>query len=206
MSASTPTLDRGIAFALLAAGSSRRAGGGKLGFLLENKPLLLWSAEAAERAGFQTRYFIVASEALPDAGLAAKGWTHVINREAGSGIASSIRAAAHAAHGCERLVIALADMPFVTPAHLRALALSRGPAFTRYPTGRNGVPAGFDRDDLVRFDRLEGDAGAASLAWNSAVSVAPAAQEELRDIDTLQDLENARDFVRMRQVHSGDGG
>lgn len=157
--------------------------------------MIRWSAESADRAGFQTRLLIVASASAPDYGLAGEGWEIVINSEAETGLASSIRAAASHARNRDRLVLGLADMPFVSSAHLRRIATGKGVVFTRYRTGRNGVPAGFDRQDLDRLQALQGDVGAAALGWTEANAILPPTENELFDVDTPQDLEVARQIA-----------
>lgn len=196
MSDSGPGLDRGIAFALLAAGSARRFGGAKLSAELDNRPLLRWAAEAAGEAGFQTRLLIVASADQSDFGLAREGWTVVANPESETGIASSICAAARAARHSGRLVLSLADMPFVSPAHYRTIAMAEGVVFTRYPMGRLGVPAGFDRQGIAQLGNLRGDSGASSLAWPKATTITPPSDDELFDIDSADDLAKARSIAK----------
>lgn len=171
-------------------------GGGKLFSLLAGKPLLRWAAEAADRAGFQTRIMVVSSVSAADHGLTNEGWSIVINPEAETGLASSIRVAAAHAGRRERLVLGLADMPFVSPAHLRTIALSDGVIFTRYPSGRSGVPAGFDQRDLARLMTLQGDAGAAAIEWKHAKSILPPSDNELIDVDTPANLMEARRLVQ----------
>ena len=170
-------------------------GWGKLGAKIGAIPLIRWSAEAANRAGFRTRVLIVASASAPDYGLDSEGWEIVVNSEAETGLASSIRAAASHACNRDRLVLGLADMPFISAGHLRRIATAKGVIFTRYPSGRNGVPAGFDRPDLNRLQAVQGDAGAATLGWTGANAILPPTENELFDVDTPQDLEVARQIA-----------
>ena len=192
-----PPLDPSIAFALLAAGSAERFGGGKLLADLGGRPLWRWAASSAERAGFTTRILIVPNADGLSGTIAAQRWSIRINTRSQEGIASSIGLACEAAGPCQRLVIALADMPFVEPAHLRSLALDSGPLFTRYPTGRNGVPAAFPRDRFAALATLRGDRGAGMFPWaRHARSIAPPSPERLLDVDTARDLDRARMLIR----------
>lgn len=194
MSSSAPIpLDPAIGIAVLAAGAGRRLGGGKLLRDLGGRPLWCWAMEAAEQAGFATRWLIrppgVSDEAAP------AGWRGHINPDAGEGIAASIRLAGELARnaGSRRLVIALADMPFVEPAHLRALALGQGVLFTRYPAGHHGVPAAFPHGALPMLATLRGDRGAGTAEWERGVrAIAPECPESLLDIDSEADLDLAR--------------
>ena len=192
-----PPLEPSIAFALLAAGSAERFGGGKLLADLGGRPLWRWAASSAERAGFTTRILIVPEADIFSETAATEGWSVHINTISQEGLASSLGLACEVTKSSQRLVIALADMPFVEPAHLRSLALDNGPLFTRYPTGRNGVPAAFPRDRFAALATLRGDHGAGTLAWaNDAPGLAPPSPEQLLDIDTAHDLDRARMLIR----------
>lgn len=192
-----PALPPSIALVLLAAGSGSRFGGAKQVALLAGRPLWTHAAAAAEAAGFATR-IIVVPEGLP---IEAAGWRTVVNAQAASGIASSIAAGLGAAGEAERVVFALADMPWVDDGHLRALALARGVVFTAQPDGRRGIPAAFPRDAFARLLTLSGDRGAAALDWPASTTLA-AASASLRDIDTPPDLARA-EGAHMRKPASG---
>ncbi len=198
MNASAPPLDPSIAFALLAAGRSQRFGGGKLEAVLNGKPLWRWAADTAEVAGFATRFLIVPAPPKPET--AAEGWTIAVNANADAGIATSISLACSLATDCRRVVIGLADMPFVEPDHLRVLAMAEGVAFTRYPSCREGVPASFPREAFARLANLQGDRGAATIDWAAdRAAIAPTSPASLIDIDTPQDLERARAQLMARR-------
>jgi molybdenum cofactor cytidylyltransferase len=114
----------------------------------------------------------------------------------GEGMASSLThglrhalAQAPEAHGW---LIALADMPYLQPATLRALlaALEAG-ADIAAPVyrGQRGNPVGFSRRHLPQLLQLQGDQGARSLL--KAFPVTEVAVDDpgiLRDIDTPADL------------------
>lgn len=194
-----PPLDPKIAFALLAAGKGRRFGGGKLVADLGGSPLWRWAARSVEQAGFVTRYLIVPGDGAFVMGEGAEGWTIAENPDADEGISTSIRRACELATDCYRLVVALADMPFVEPDHLRTLAGGAGVIFTGYKSGRLGVPAAFPRDAFPRLAGLTGDRGAAALDWGQdAISVRPTSYDSLLDIDRNLDLEHARMLARSR--------
>lgn len=187
-----------MAFALLAAGSSRRFGGTKLTVEIAGKPLIRWASDAATRAGFRMRILVIGGPTPSDFGLASEGWTVLINSEAASGIGSSIRTAAACDQASSRLVIGLADMPFVPAEHYRALASSAGTVFTRYPSGRKGVPAAFDENGKRRLASLVGDQGAHALDWSGASAIPPPSPHDLLDVDTPEDLVKARSLARPR--------
>ena len=201
--ACAPSLDASIAFALLAAGSADRFGSRKLLADLGGRPLWRWAAANAERAGFKTRLLIVPASCYWSESDRADGWSLCVNSAPEEGMASSIRVACEAAGSCHRLVIALADMPFIEPSHLRRLAVSEHAVFTRYPNGRNGVPASFPRARFGSLATIQGDRGAGALAWaENAASMAPASHVSLMDIDTANDLARARKLIDANGVQS----
>lgn len=195
MTACADPLDPAIAVALLAAGRGERFTGDKLGDKLAHKlgadlggrPLWHWAAEAAQRAGFRTRILIASADSAGS--FTGMEWDVAVNHRAREGMGPSVAFAANAARDCKRLVFILADMPFVEPAHLRALALGEGTVFTSYPDDRRGIPAAFPASAFTRLRELQGDRGASAQAWREQASaLAPASQDSLFDIDTAADL------------------
>lgn len=175
-----------VAIALLAAGQAERFGGGKLDALCAGKPLGAWAAQAVEAAkcAFQ---LVVVPTACPAFAKELKGWSLVTNTAPEEGIAGSIRIAATAAQGFSRLVIALADMPLINTAHLRALAAADGIVFTAYPDGDRGVPAAFPARCFGRLIELKGSA--ARLDWGEEITLfSPPSPQSLLDVDTADDL------------------
>lgn len=182
--------DRETGVVLLAAGRSERFGDHKLTALFRTRPLWEWSALAAEKAGFGNRTLVVA----PGSPLAGrKGWRTVVNPDAAQGMGTSIAAGARASDHCSRLVVMLADMPLVPPAHLRALASARGTVFTGYGSARRGCPAAFPRSEFARLAGLDGDSGARSLDIAGASVLHPEDEAWLADIDTPDDLVRLHD-------------
>ncbi len=201
MSAFDARSDRSCAFALLAAGSGARFGGGKLLAELGGKPLWRWAIDAAVEARFGELH-VVTNDRVIAAECETSGWSVHANLRAASGMASSIAVAAEATVSAERTVLALADMPFVDADHLRRLAQAGEVAFTRYPDGSHGVPAGFPKAARERLLALEGNRGAGSLEWIGAKAIEPSSPESLIDIDTPARLEAAQEVAlrRLREV------
>ena len=177
-----PPLDRGIGIILLAAGRGTRFGGDKLSRDLRGKPLWNWAALAAEKASFSQCYLVC----RPDSSLCPRaGWEAVINHHADEDMGSSIAAGvAAAAPKCERLVIALADMPLIEPGHLRDLARRRGTVFTRYDDGAEGPPAAFAKTAFAALQTLTGERGARHLNLGETATLVPANGHMLADVDT----------------------
>ena len=185
---------------LLAAGASRRFGDDdKLDEAFLGRPLGLHVAVALEDMPFQERIAVVDSCRID---YAQHGFRVIHNREAEQGMASSLKlgvAAARAA-GANAVVIALADMPRVTAAHLYRLfdAATNAGSVVASSDGRTPKPPGLFGSD--RFDvlmQLTGPTGARDLLRAGRhVVTAPA---ELIDIDTPADLQRLRELV-----HSGE--
>ncbi|MBH1944940.1 nucleotidyltransferase family protein [Erythrobacter sp. YJ-T3-07] len=189
-------IDPSVACILLAAGSARRFGGGKLFAPLNGLPLWQWAASRLEQAGFVSRYLVVnpGDQAQPT----RSGWDRVENTSAEEGIASSIRTGVESASGRSRMVIALADMPFVDPGHLAALARSDGVVFTRFADGRPGCPAAFPAGALASLLQLRGDRGAAALCSTLGGTTKAPLDGGLTtfDVDRDADLSEAERMIR----------
>lgn len=179
------------AFVVLAAGAGRRFGGGKLDANLRGRPLGRWATNAVESTGSNNRYIVV-GDSPPSFTSDLQGWTIIRNPDANRGIGTSINMAAETLSHFDRIVISLADMPFVIPSHLMLLAQAKGAMFTRHVDGRPGVPAVFLKAHFLQLSKLPDDVGAASLARQLSAKIAPSASPAmLIDIDTKDDLEAA---------------
>lgn len=198
MTHSSPDPDAAPLVALLAAGRSRRFGGGKLDAPCAGKRLGQWSVDTAADAGFAPGVIVTAPEPPVFAGEAA-GWSLISNPHAETGIASSLACAAReaAARGAHVLLVLLADMPLIPARLLRTLADSETPAATRYPHGRPGVPALIPGSLYPALMALTGDHGASAvLAAEPDLVLIEAQPEWLLDIDTAEDLVRAEAILR----------
>jgi molybdenum cofactor cytidylyltransferase len=116
----------------------------------------------------------------------------VVNARAAEGMGTSIACGVRELANAPGWLIALADMPFVAAATLRALAesLARGasivaPVFE----GQRGHPVGFAASHFEALARLEGDVGARSILSNATVHLVEVSDSGiLRDIDRPGDL------------------
>lgn len=169
---------------LLAAGRSQRFGpSDKLGHMIDGQPMLAVSAGNLAQCGADHLVAV-----LRDPGLAAMlppPFTCVICRGQQS---DSLRAGLRAARqlGATRLLVALADMPYVPSALMRrVLAASDGirPACCAGQDGQPMPPACFPASWFDRIDALAGDRGAGALLRNGACRVIRAEDAQLRDID-----------------------
>lgn len=175
--------------AVLAAGRASRFGGGKLDADLAGKPVGRWVLDAVAVAGLVPGVIVV-PDAVP-AFAAGAGWTLLANPRADAGLGSSVAAAAREAmrRGAARLLVLLADMPLLDPAHLRALLASPSPAATRQPGGHPGVPALFGAELFADLAALAGDRGAAAvLRGRDDLTLIDPPEGMLADVDRPEDL------------------
>jgi CTP:molybdopterin cytidylyltransferase MocA len=184
-----------LAIALLAAGGATRFGGGKLDAPCAGKPLGRWALEAALAVPHE-RLAVVVGDPAPEF---ARGCELLINERAAEGLGTSAALAARWAEGCDALLILLADMPLVSPATLRKLAVADGPAAVAYPGGKPGAPACFPAALFPALEALTGDSGAAQvLRGLASVTLIDAPAEELRDVDRPEDLADVEAILRSR--------
>lgn len=171
---------------LLAAGASRRFGpSDKLLAMLHGSPLVSYAAMAMRSADLDERIAVIAN---PELASFLEGF-RIVCVEPGEQ-SGSLRAGLQAASSPDLVLIALADMPLVTAAHLnRVLEGTRDdrPA-TSQDKGLPMVPACFPKSWLPRLAALDGDRGASSLIRDLPTDAIVAAPDLLADIDTLEDL------------------
>ncbi len=181
---------------LLAAGRGTRFGGGKLAAALWGKPLIHHAAEMFSALPF-ARKWVCAGPQTP--GIGHLGFTSVPVSGESAMLGDSLRAGMSAA--IERpppaILIALADMPCITAAHISALAKAFDGQRIASSDGTSTMPpAIFGADWFAQLTALQGDQGARALLQGAPVLVADAGI--LVDVDTphaLQSLENASRMI-----------
>lgn len=126
--------------------------------------------------------------------LAGEGCAVVTCATAADGMGHSLACGVQAAidQSADELIIALADMPFVTAATLEALAQAlRSGAGIAVPTmaGRRGNPVGFASRHFDQLARMRGDTGARGLLKAHPIHEVTVDDPGIfRDIDTPGDL------------------
>lgn len=192
---------------LLAAGFSRRFGTANK--LLHNLPdgraIAIAAAEHLITALPVSVAVVRADNTILSDALKALGF-HVVHCDANASLMAdslvmAVQYASTLSLTTKGYVIALADMPYIAPTTIQAVAnqLSHVGGIV-IPTfeGKRGHPVGFSanyHDDLLR---LSGDEGAKSIVKTHADAVTLLACEDagiLADIDTLADLSNFADKV-----------
>ncbi len=184
-----------VAGVLLAAGSSSRFGADKLLHRLPDGEVLavrsarnLWTAVPRSIAVVRDSRSELASL------LQAAGLTLVACDRAAEGMGASLACGVAASADAEGWVIALADMPFVRPDTIAAVAaaLARGaPIAAPVHDGRRGHPVGFSRPFLNDLLALSGDSGARRVvvAHADATFLIPCNDPgAVRDVDLPGDL------------------
>jgi molybdenum cofactor cytidylyltransferase len=180
---------------LLAAGAARRFGGGKLSQSLpDGIPVGIAALRNLQSALQHVLVVLRPGDDVLAALYASAEARIIVCDDAALGMGHSLAAAI--AHESEATgwVVALADMPYVMPSTIRAVAdlVSEGKGIVLPCLGaERGHPVGFHRvfrDELVA---LKGDSGARSViqAHPNAVRRLPVNDPGiLQDIDTLEDL------------------
>ncbi|ONF96151.1 nucleotidyltransferase family protein [Sphingomonas jeddahensis] len=176
---------------LLAAGKSARFEGhrSKLDEPLDGVPLGLHAAQTLASVPFRRRVAIVSRCRID---YTAHGFHTVENDDSVGDMASSLRLGVADAqkHDAAAILVALADMPRVTAAHVRRLLdTAQGPDAVVASTSPNAPPrppAVFGRHLFAPLLSLTGDHGARDLIRTAGHVEAPAS--ELVDIDTRDDL------------------
>jgi molybdenum cofactor cytidylyltransferase len=187
---------------LLAAGRGARFGGAKL---LAPLPTAAHGVGAGTPVGVASCLHLIA--ALPqvlvvvrprDALLAqqfeAAGARVVECARADDGMGASLACGVAAASGADGWIVALADMPWIAPATIAAVAAALrdgadivAPAFE----DRRGHPVGFARRHFSTLTTLSGDDGAKAIIAAHVSGLRFVAVEDagiLRDVDTTADL------------------
>lgn len=181
-----------IAVVLLAAGLSRRFGDAdKLAAPYEGKPLALHAADLVASIPFGRRLAVCRHGSALVPALEARGFTVVLNPHPETGMGSSLALAAREASrsAAAAMMVLLADMPAVAPAHLLRLMAAFTPA-RDIVASTAGVastpPALFGRPHFPDLAALAGDTGARALLADATLVEAPGS--ELIDIDRPEHL------------------
>lgn len=194
---------RGI---LLAAGYSKRFGSNKL---LQTLPA--GSPDAGMPIALAAaRHFL---EALPESIAVVRpraqklggilrdaGCKTVMCKNAGEGMGTSLAAGVRAAPDADGWIVALADMPFIRPDTIRAVAEAlRSGAALAAPSfrGERGHPVGFARRFYEELSSLHGEDGARQLLRQRSDAVTVLA---LEDPGVLLDIDKPSDLARQREA------
>ncbi|HVF65120.1 MAG TPA: nucleotidyltransferase family protein [Casimicrobiaceae bacterium] len=186
---------------LLAAGRGARFGADKLIVPLTHGPDRGLAIGIASFRHLRAAIDDVIAVVRPDASalsesLVAEGARVIVARDADDGMGASLSAGVTHASADRAYVVALADMPWISPATiarvvdaLRAGASIAAPRFR----GERGHPVGFSIAHRAALMALRGDEGARALvaSLRDEVTLIDVDDEGVvRDIDTQRDLES----------------
>lgn len=181
---------------LLAAGRSMRFGSDKLLHpLADGMPMSVVSARAMTSAMPRVVAVVDRRNASLCELLGTAGIDIVTVSRDGEGMGTSLATGIAATADAEGWVVALADMPFISPATIgRVLAALTAGAPIAAPAykGRRGHPVGFDRRFRDELTALRGDEGARGLLAVHADQLELIDCDDagvLRDIDVPADLD-----------------
>ncbi len=190
---------------ILASGLSRRFGNAnKLLHPLSGKPLATHIAETVGMIRVDQRIAVIPHDEPKLAELfSSLGCEYVENAEPALGHGRSLALGVEAAleRGCDRVVILLADMPFVPLNHIDALikALETAEVVMSMSDGRTMPPSVFQGPALQALKRIEGDQGAKQIdmaAFNvKTVELDP---KYSQDFDRPQDFPEAASQAKTR--------
>ncbi len=188
-----------VAGVVLAAGVSSRYGdANKLLAERDGEPVVLHATRPLLLAGLDPVVVVVGhqSEAVREA-VSSLGVETVPNEQYARGQATSVRAGVRAVRARatpDSVVVALGDMPFVTPDSIEALvdayASGAGSILAAGYRGERGNPVLFDAAYLDALESLSGDSGARHLVLESGDAVVVETRDPgvRRDVDTPEDL------------------
>lgn len=186
---------------LLAAGSSRRMGSNKLLAKVNGVPMVRIVAQNLLASSVDEVVVVTGHEPqLVAEALAGLPLRFVHNPDHATGMGSSLKVGALAAHQAEALVVALADMPRVKPSIIDRLIAAFNPTEHRsivVPTckGVFGNPVLWGAEHFDRLKTISGDKGAKALIGDlksEATEIEVGDEGILLDADTPEALANIR--------------
>ncbi|MCA3264098.1 MAG: molybdopterin-binding/glycosyltransferase family 2 protein [Telmatospirillum sp.] len=193
-----PSAPRITALVLAAGKSSRMAPANKLFVEIDGRSLIDHAVAAATGSQAAATIVVLGNEAArARAALAGRSATFVENPDYASGLASSLRAGLGAVPAdCDGVVVLLADMPGVTPAHVDRLIAAFSPLEGRAicvaaRNGKRGNPVLWAKHFFAEMAALDGDQGARSLIRRHEDAVCEVDMPDdgvLTDLDTPEAL------------------
>jgi molybdenum cofactor cytidylyltransferase len=177
-----------IAVAVLAAGQGSRFGSDKLMADLDGRPMALHVAEILSELPFGWRFAVCSKGAALVQHFSAVAFATIENAAPEKGQSHSLHLAVEAAGetDAKALLVVLADMPFVSAAHIERLIGAGDGIIASTAGNRPTPPALFPRSVWPMLLATTGDAGARDMLRDA--TLVNATETELRDIDVVTDL------------------
>lgn len=182
---------------LLAGGRSTRFGGAKLLVPFRGRPLVAHAAGALAEAGLHPLAVVGLGQAALASALEELGCEVLETDRVARGMGASLAAGVEATAEAPGWIVALADMPLILPATIRAVnaALASGAAIAvplDRASARRGHPVGFAASMRGSLLALDGDVGARGILEAHAGEVVAVPVDDpgiVADVDTAEDLE-----------------
>jgi molybdenum cofactor cytidylyltransferase len=186
MSQEISTKDIGII--VLAAGSSVRFGTDKRLATLNNGHSILETTLACIPASFKRRILVLKDGDEKLAQLYEKHWQICFADAPELGLANSLTSAIAQVGNWEGVLVALADMPFITPHTYSALqeALTQHDIVVPVCEGRRGNPVGFRKKFYSEIGALKGDQGAKPLLQKYGADIY---EQKIGDAGIFRDID-----------------
>ncbi|WP_150006232.1 nucleotidyltransferase family protein [Iodidimonas muriae] len=198
-----------IACVILAAGLSRRMGGGsKMLAPLQGVPMIVHSVRAAQKARIGPILVVVGHQAAAVRQCLAGEMVRIVeNPDYECGLSASVKAGVQAVPDhCAAALFMLGDMPRVAPETLHSLvqsywAAEKPPAVVPYYHGKRGNPVLWDRSQFFALAALQGDQGARGLlkALGSEIQTL-----DVKDQGILQDADDPASLARIHAAFERD--
>jgi len=181
---------------LLAAGSAKRFGSHKLLYPLpDGTPIGIAAARHLKQSVDYAIAVVRPNDRRLTALLHAEGLTTVISKDAERGMSTSLISAIRAAKNADGWLITLADMPWINPHTISAIAkmIEEGADIAApYYDGHRGHPVGFAHRFLPDLLCLTGDKGASDLLRTNTDLVQLLHSD---DAGILYDIDRPRDIL-----------
>ncbi|MBT5570081.1 MAG: NTP transferase domain-containing protein [Alphaproteobacteria bacterium] len=187
---------------ILAGGQSRRMGDiNKLLIKVDGKPMARHAIDAAQAAGADPVIVVTGHAAEDVRDMLGDDVTYTHNPDFEQGLSTSLRAGISAVpDSCDGAVVALGDMPRITPAHIIQIMQAHDPDEGHVicvPTwkGKRGNPVLWDRRFFDDMTALGGDVGAKHLIGENADLVI---EVPIEDDAVIVDVDSPEALARLR--------
>lgn len=190
---------------VLAAGKSSRMGANKLLADVNGEPMIRHTVSAVAQGADQTLVVTGRDKHEIERALAGLSVSFVHNPDFAEGLSTSLRRGVEAVSlAADAVVIALGDMPLVTPETVRRLIAAYNPVEHRsicVPVyrGERGNPVLWGRQHFAALAGLEGDKGARVLFRTHSEEIV---EVEILDESVLMDADTPEALARIRSAHS----
>lgn len=189
---------------VLAAGKSSRMGSNKLLADVNGEPMIRRTVTAIMQAADRTIMVTGRDSELIEAAVGGMGVSFVHNPDFAEGLSTSLKCGvASLTPDTDAALIALGDMPLVTPDTVRRLIAAYNPAEHRsicvpVHKGERGNPVLWGRQHFEALAGLEGDKGARVLFRTHSDDIV---EVEMLDEAVLMDADTPEALERIRSAH-----